>query len=939
MFRCPSKGSPRRRGAPRAATAGPLAARLSVYRHWLSTGVVTVGLGAALATGQGVALADETSDSPDESTSSSASEPQSTPGVAASSSGTGSSGSASAGGPTGPSPNSTVSAQTTTSDDDDDDTDSSATDGTPTATDSATTQDTELPATESDFDTDGSEGGVTEEPATPDVLPANGSEKSPQLASGSKHASALPKPPEAGPLAAQPQRTFDTHAAADLTDQDVADISTLDGPASSQRISASSFNATTLVASVAESDPPPTAVAPPVTWTSVVSDVLRWFGLPPLATDSSIPATPVPPPLEALWLLTRRFEHTFFNDAPTIAVGSSTTQYVGDDYQVHVRGTTTASDPDGDTTTLSLPTAGQPGAPANGTVALSGTTFTYTPNESWDGTTQLTDSFTVIASDEGPHLHGLFGFFQPGGGHTVSKTITVAVAPDPAILGTVTTVGLFVGPRYSADGSRTYLISDSIFLPDNAITTRFTVVDTATGQVIGAPIVRTSQRSMRYEFSQDGRYAFASGLIEDHEAGNSTVITVIDTTTGTVVGNPLTLNGTRLDNPVISPDGTRLYQATGVYNAELESTQTLVTAVDIATCTTVGNQAAITGTAQRFRFTGRDFVLVVNEDGTRVFAFGEISDPATGQPLPTTVFTTIDTADMTVVGEPLSLGGSYFPEIYTSADGTRAYHMFRGFWSDGRRVTAVTMIDTADSTVVGTQRVVYGFADLQLSEDGERAFLVSVIEDDVAAGTTYTGVHVIDTADASRVGDPVYLYGYSTGFPNPLVLNQGETRAYLTTYYEDEDLTGIYIFDTIDGTLLAEEDVPAVDRLHPTVAQRGRHAHLRRRRRIRRSDDTHETIVTVLDSADATFVGSPVTIDHQLGLPLRRLGPAVRRHPGLRSSHTEVDRPSPRSSTWPLAPWSLPAGRIRRWCRGLRDRRIARLAQTRGHRPNDGRDK
>gem|GEM_PF-4629557 len=61
-------------------------------------------------------------------------------------------------------------------------------------------------------------------------------------------------------------------------------------------------------------------------------------------------------------------------------------------------------------------------------------TFTYTPGAEL-AASGGEDTFTVRVADTGRHLHGLFGFLRPGGGHSATREITVVVAPvavDPA---------------------------------------------------------------------------------------------------------------------------------------------------------------------------------------------------------------------------------------------------------------------------------------------------------------------------------------------------------------------------------------------------------------------------------------------------------------------------------------------------------------------------
>ena len=59
--------------------------------------------------------------------------------------------------------------------------------------------------------------------------------------------------------------------------------------------------------------------APRVTVKSMVTDVLTWIGLAPLATDLPIPETPVSAMIQSLWLGVRELQYYFNNQRPTAA--------------------------------------------------------------------------------------------------------------------------------------------------------------------------------------------------------------------------------------------------------------------------------------------------------------------------------------------------------------------------------------------------------------------------------------------------------------------------------------------------------------------------------------------------------------------------------------------------------------------------------------------
>jgi hypothetical protein len=137
------------------------------------------------------------------------------------------------------------------------------------------------------------------------------------------------------------------------------------------------------------------------------------------------PATPAQPPvlLAVLGWVRREIEHTLFNRVPDVH------NQVIDVQTGTSRAGDVAVDPDDNTLTYSVPERGQKGGPTMGTVTINPSTgeYTYTPD-----TTAMagqSDEFTVVASDaaDGFHLHGLFGFLRPGGGHTDTAVVTVNI--------------------------------------------------------------------------------------------------------------------------------------------------------------------------------------------------------------------------------------------------------------------------------------------------------------------------------------------------------------------------------------------------------------------------------------------------------------------------------------------------------------------------------
>ena len=137
-----------------------------------------------------------------------------------------------------------------------------------------------------------------------------------------------------------------------------------------------------------------------VTLNAIVTDIFHWVGLGSQAGDLPVPATPVSMLVQSLWLFVRDVQYTWNNQRPNAA---PTISGRGPD------GTITGSlnAVDYDDANLTYIVTAQPG---HGTVSVDAEgNFTYTPA---DGTVAGTDTFTVTIDDRvgnPTHFHGLLG--------------------------------------------------------------------------------------------------------------------------------------------------------------------------------------------------------------------------------------------------------------------------------------------------------------------------------------------------------------------------------------------------------------------------------------------------------------------------------------------------------------------------------------------------
>lgn len=164
----------------------------------------------------------------------------------------------------------------------------------------------------------------------------------------------------------------------------------------------------------------------------LAGSVVRSF-LQPFAAGA-----PKPPTDPSLWGLLAWVRRELFNGSPTdVENPLPQTQSLTLDGDVVVTGNVGVEDPDGDVLTYTVI-----GRPHNGgTVVVDAAgNFVYRPMNAM-AAVGGTDTFTVAVSDEqdGLHVHGLLGllrfvpiigsFLNPGGGHGISKTITVNITP------------------------------------------------------------------------------------------------------------------------------------------------------------------------------------------------------------------------------------------------------------------------------------------------------------------------------------------------------------------------------------------------------------------------------------------------------------------------------------------------------------------------------
>ncbi|MCP9273566.1 cadherin-like domain-containing protein [Mycolicibacterium arenosum] len=680
----------------------------------------------------------------------------------------------------------------------------------------------------------------------------------------------------------QPDSTAQPVGKADAGVRDIGD----DVPAGSFSAvrTTESADRTLTAATAAPSAPQPpnpihTLLAAPIAVANIITTAATTFLASLFAPGPSTP----PPPLmlfAVLGWVQRELQRTFSNQSPTAIADSITT---AEDTEVTIP--VLANDTDPDTAAGDVLTVTSYSQPANGQVTLNpGGTFTYTPERGFSGV----DTFTYTVSDEtGPwHLHG------QGTGHTSSATVSITVtavddaprvttsatAPD-AVTGnlTVTVVAsaadggaVTIAPpvvtaatlapvaTLTENGvtTATYSFTPGAVARDAAVTTpgvdqltlTFTATDasgrTATADVLvtvaptwddgvlGDPIMLAG-RPTYLETTPDGSRVFQFSEVTDPVTGaRSTAIQVIDPSTGTEAGAPISLSGQPYSTSLqFSDDGTRAFVTARSYENDVYTSTYAV--LDARSGALLGAPVTLSGSY---------LYPTYNDDETRVYLFGQNGSGATD-------FVIVDATTGTVVGERLAIAGSAYPGF--SDDWTRA--VFRGYSSDYDTAT-ITVVDLATGSTVGqpvslTADGTDAYLEIRSTDDGKRVLLIAregyyttvpaklrivdvetgtALGDDVVGDTPFQRIDftadygraflvstpetgsgdrtftVLDTATGAVVGEPISLRGNLYYQP---AYNADRSRAILVSSDRSEDYTDtttVTVVDTATGRVLGE---------------------------------------------------------------------------------------------------------------------------------------
>lgn len=182
---------------------------------------------------------------------------------------------------------------------------------------------------------------------------------------------------------------------------------------------------------------PPTTMrqlvaARPVTVENIVTDLLTWVGVRPLADDGPVPATPVSALAQSLWLAVREAQYRWNNQRPRADVTIS-----GPGLGGTVTGSLNAVDYDDAVLTYTVAVA-----PTHGRLSIdSQGRFTYAPGAAAAG---RSDEFTVRIDDTSGnpfHVHGLLGLLGLSAPTEVNVVISSVSTVPQSVSPTVDVIG------------------------------------------------------------------------------------------------------------------------------------------------------------------------------------------------------------------------------------------------------------------------------------------------------------------------------------------------------------------------------------------------------------------------------------------------------------------------------------------------------------------
>jgi hypothetical protein len=510
--------------------------------------------------------------------------------------------------------------------------------------------------------------------------------------------------------------------------------------------------------------------------------------------------------------------------------GAGSAQFNGDGSRVMVTtsipNTTTGID-----TTLVTLIAADTGAQLGSTFNLSGTSAgTVLLGAGNSRALFITDAHDVYQGSAASHTTGVT-LIDTASGTQIAPTFTMSGSPaysvpvgvdgsrlliaaydgqsgqtNLAVVDTATgvavgTPGAIAGPQFQWDSP---VVSQdgalAVVTTHNSGTgvTQMVVINTVTGAQADTPFALAGNPSQPQLVGSAGSRALIAAYQGDSTNGFTTQVAVINTSTGSPVSPPLTLDGEWQNTGVMSADGAHALIATVEGHGDSEFT-TRLAVVDTSTGAQVGDITTIAGAGSSQLAPDGRHALVVSANHVLV----------------------IDTMTGAQVGATANLSGDVIARAVTTDAG---HVLVLSSTYDGLNHVATTIakvINTGTGNVIGTPLALTGYpvGSLLLSDDGSRV-VFTTNPSDWLSGVQHTYLVVIDTTTGNQTGNTLTFDGSPAG---SFLVGADGSHALITTG-TNTGSTGLALIDTETGMQTSTFTFAGAPRNIPLVSADGTRA-------------------------------------------------------------------------------------------------------------------
>ena len=339
-------------------------------------------------------------------------------------------------------------------------------------------------------------------------------------------------------------------------------------------------------------------------------------------------------------------------------------------------------------------------------------------------------------------------------------------------------------------GEHVYVITEKRNTTNIVTSTTLTVLDTATGDPLAAPLTYTGQHDTLV-FNPDHTRALLTYY--DFATGAPRAV-IINTNTATQTGPIINLPGGFTDTILINGDSTRAAILTSGTPPKGTPTTTLTT-INLGNGT-IASSLGLAGLFDSVRY---------NADGSRALVITKETTTLGGYTTVTSqTVVLVDTATDTAIGTPLTITG----EIFNIELGELRGGIISTSTSGPGQTTTLTTLDMANGHVVRTQPFTGGFLSVQ-HPDESTAVLSTVVP---ATQTDYDRITLrfVDTYTGVAKGDNLTFVGFNEDY----VVTFGKQGHTVVTYTTRPDgVSYAAVFNYIDG-----------EQLHPAVRLPGEFA-------------------------------------------------------------------------------------------------------------------